>query len=302
MGGWGCDHPSCAMEQPPGHRPCVPPGSVLLVIPLLVQPVRKRASNVAGVPRKRVAEGATDRLRAAILRGVYPAGTDLPGERELSLTLGVSRLTLRSSLARLEGEGLVQPVHGLGNRVLDYRETGGVELVGHLASLGADGPEAIGLFRSLLELRRALAVEAIGLAVQRATESEILALGAHVERQGTLVDDPEAYVRSDLELARIVARMTHNLPLLFLANTIVRLLEQQPGIELAFVLDPRATLAFYRRVVVWLARRDAESARTLARRMIARLDRALLTRLEAIYPQAFLDRLPSAPPPQEEHP
>ncbi len=64
------------------------------------------------VARIKAVDEVTRRVRAAILRGDHPVGTDLPGERELSRTLGVSRLTLRAGLSRLEAEGLVRAVHG----------------------------------------------------------------------------------------------------------------------------------------------------------------------------------------------
>ena len=89
--------------------------------------------------RKSAADAAADRLRRRILEGELPAGSMLPGERELSEQLGVSRLTLRSALASLQAQGLIEKVHGAGNRVLDYRETGGVELVAHLARLAVEG-------------------------------------------------------------------------------------------------------------------------------------------------------------------
>ena len=76
-------------------------------------------------PRKRAAEEIADRLRWRILSGEFPAGPSLPPERDLAEDLGVSRLTLRAAMARLETEGLVRPVHGSGNRVLDFRESGG---------------------------------------------------------------------------------------------------------------------------------------------------------------------------------
>src|SRR2546428_13603888 len=85
------------------------------------------------------ADGAAEKLRARILRGRFPAGSDLPAERLLSEELGVSRLTLRAALARLQVEGLVRAVHGSGNRVLDFRRHGGVDLLVHL--LGAAPPE-----------------------------------------------------------------------------------------------------------------------------------------------------------------
>ncbi len=42
-----------------------------------------------------------------IRRGIFPPASRLPAERELSVTLGVSRSTLRQALAALEDEGLI---------------------------------------------------------------------------------------------------------------------------------------------------------------------------------------------------
>ena len=53
-------------------------------------------------------ERAYVHLADAIRRGVYPPGTRLPGERALAEELGVSRVTLRKALSRLEAEGAVQ--------------------------------------------------------------------------------------------------------------------------------------------------------------------------------------------------
>lgn len=247
--------------------------------------------------KKRAAEETGDRLRGDILRGVYPPGSDLPGERELSTRLGVSRLTLRAALARLEAEGLVRPVHGSGNRVLDFQETGGVELLGHLLAIAASGEVIKGrkeagltLLDNLLELRRFAAVEAIGLAAERATAEEIAVLRAHIEHQALLLAQPEDYVRADLNFARLMARITHNFALALLANTIIRVLETQPGIAIAFFLDPPGTIATYRRMVDLIESRDAQAARAFTRRLMTTFDRGLLSRLATL-------TSPAAPPP-----
>src|SRR3954468_10167463 len=101
--------------------------------------------------KKKATEEAADQLRASILRGEFKPGTDLPGERELSVKLGVSRLTLRAALTRLESEQLVRPVHGSGTRVLDFRESGGVEMLGHLFTLATAGFAPASLLADLLE-------------------------------------------------------------------------------------------------------------------------------------------------------
>lgn len=226
--------------------------------------------------RVRADEEAAKLLRLRILRGEYAAGSTLPGERELSAKIGVSRLTLRAALSRLEGEGLVRAVHGAGTRVLDYRAQGGVELLGHLLAAGVPTGDPVPLLDNLLEVRRALAVEAIGMAAERCSDEELSALRYHVSRQALLVGDPVAYVASDLALARRFAACTQNVALLLLANSIVRLIEHQPGLELAFVIDTAGALAFYRRVLDLIERRDARRARRFARGLIERLDRRIL--------------------------
>lgn len=52
-----------------------------------------------------------------IFRGEYADGENLPPERMLAESLGVSRVTVRKALALLEADGIIQRVQGSGNRV-----------------------------------------------------------------------------------------------------------------------------------------------------------------------------------------
>ena len=52
-----------------------------------------------------------------IFRGEYADGDNLPPERTLAESLGVSRVTVRKALALLEADGIIQRVQGSGNRV-----------------------------------------------------------------------------------------------------------------------------------------------------------------------------------------
>ncbi len=233
--------------------------------------------------RPRAVEDVTRRVREGILRGEFATGTDLPGERELSRRFGVSRLTLRAGLSRLEVEGLVKPVHGSGTRVLDFRESAGVELLAHLVALGpVDGGTTLSLLGDLLELRRVLAVEAVGMVADRATPEVIGSFRAHLDAQAAFEHDASRWITADLAFARMVARATQNTAVVLVTNTIVRMLEQQPGVEFAFMADPRATITFYRRIVALMEARDAERARRLTRRLIERLDRRVLAALRAV--------------------
>src|SRR5450631_1889322 len=79
------------------------------------------------VARSSVVDAVADRLRGEILAGRLAPGVRLPSERELSLALGVNRLTLRAALARLEAMGLVTTRHGSGTEVAAWRERAGLE-------------------------------------------------------------------------------------------------------------------------------------------------------------------------------
>src|SRR5580693_6117687 len=114
-------------------------------------------ATLAPVARQSVVDAVADRLRGEILAGRLRPGTRLPSERELSLALGVNRLTLRASLARLEALGLVTTRHGAGTLVASWRERAGLEMLGTLVrGLKLADPTWHDLVRSAMEVRRIL--------------------------------------------------------------------------------------------------------------------------------------------------
>lgn len=69
----------------------------------------------SGLPERRtVTSGLADRLVTAIAVGAYSPGERLPPERELALTLGVSRATLRQALQQVCDLGLLEVRRGRG--------------------------------------------------------------------------------------------------------------------------------------------------------------------------------------------
>src|SRR5450432_3469751 len=134
---------------------------------------------IGPIARSSVVDAVADRLRGEILAGRIPAGSKLPSERELSLALGVNRLTLRASLARLEALGLIVTKHGAGTVVASWRERAGLETLGTLVrGLKVADPAWHDLVRSTLEIRRILAAEAVALAAERHTEDDLGAIAA----------------------------------------------------------------------------------------------------------------------------
>ncbi len=233
--------------------------------------------------KQNAADQAADRIRKGILGGEFPAGTTLPGERDLSERLGVSRLTLRSALANLQAQGLIEKVHGSGNLVLDYRERGGVELIAHLARHAIEGGKVpLSLLGDLLEFRRLIATELLGLVAARATSEELRGLRTHRATMGPLLGDADAFMRADLQFARLLVRAAHNLTLELLYNTVQRMVMDHPGLEAAFGVNAPATLKTYDRVLELLESRDPDQVRAFARSAFEPLDRRTMDRLEEV--------------------
>lgn len=129
-------------------------------------------SDTASIPRPASAvDQAFASLRSKILYGAWPAGTAVPSERELTETLQVSRSTVREALNRLASAGLIAMPPGATKRVLDWRDHGGVELLGDMV-LRPDGTLDLAVIRSATEMRAALAPDIARLAALRRTETQ----------------------------------------------------------------------------------------------------------------------------------
>lgn len=81
------------------------------------------------------------RLRDALSSGTWKAGEALPPERALAQQFGVSRLTLRKALERLEAQGLVQRRQGSGTYVAPRLEQPLSALTGFSQDMRARGLE-----------------------------------------------------------------------------------------------------------------------------------------------------------------
>ena len=172
-------------------------------------------ATIAPVARQSVVDAVADRLRGDILAGRLRPGTRLPSERELSLALGVNRLTLRASLARLEALGLITTRHGAGapssRRGASARAS---RCSARSSRPQARRPDVARSRAQRLELRRILAAEADGAWPPSATRPRIIAaMAACAQVLTEHVDDPVAFARYDLAFMRAVCKAARNVGL-----------------------------------------------------------------------------------------
>jgi GntR family transcriptional repressor for pyruvate dehydrogenase complex len=139
-----------------------------------------------------------------IRQGKLRPGTRLPAERDLAARLGVSRPSIRAGLGALQAMGVVRSRRGAGTYVTEGPPFLDSRQLHMLATLHGVG------FAEIYEARRALEVEAAGLAAERATGDQLAAIAEEVVGLFSCLDQPSTFVVHDANFHRAVADATGN--------------------------------------------------------------------------------------------
>jgi DNA-binding FadR family transcriptional regulator len=235
-------------------------------------------------PAPSLVDEVAARLRDEILSGSPAPGARLESEHALAARFGVARVVVREAVARLRAFGLVTARRGSGALVLDWRRSGGLELLPAL--LSRDGPLTApgrALVRELLALRRAIAGELLVEATRRRSPEGIEAMrrAVRASREAALGGDRAALVAADLDFARAVALAAGSLPALLLVNAVVRPLAGSAAIAGAIYAEPARNAAGLEAALAAVERGDPEFVAFVGRGLLEEEDALALERLEA---------------------
>lgn len=224
----------------------------------------------------RPVDAALANLRAAILAGRPAPGQALPPERQLAGTLGVSRLTLRAAIARLESEGLVRARQGDAVRVLAPAQHANLGMLAHI-----DVHRDVAKVASFLELRRLLAVETVLKAASKLSTAGQTTLAALIERQR---HEPalDAFTERDLEISRAIVVAADNFAMLLLFNSLAAVYRAQPALAAALHHDRKQAMRNYDALLAIVRHQGSapnEALRAGLRTALEIADRAALRRL-----------------------
>ncbi|WP_077613262.1 FadR/GntR family transcriptional regulator [Clostridium sp. Marseille-P2415] len=106
-------------------------------------------------------------IKMQIRHGELSIGGKLPAERELSEILGISRNSVREAIRTLDNMGIISSQHGAGNFLTGKFENNLVESLSMLFLLNQID------YNQISQLRRALEMEALMLAIDNITDEEI---------------------------------------------------------------------------------------------------------------------------------
>ncbi|HEY0186420.1 MAG TPA: FCD domain-containing protein [Cellulomonas sp.] len=152
-------------------------------------------------------------LRHRITSGDWPVGSRIPAEPALVELLGVGRNTVREAVQSLVHAGLVERRQGSGTYVLSASE-----LAVSMSRQIADARQ-----RDVVEVRRALEVEAARLAARRRTTSDVAAITALRDERSAAYGAGalDRMVAADLALHRAIARAARNPVLLSMYENLI---------------------------------------------------------------------------------
>jgi len=233
---------------------------------------------------KRLFQSVAERIAELIDEGSFPPGSRLPGERELSERLGVSRVTIREAEIALQAVGRLEIKTGSGVYVTEVQP-------GRDAAL----PKASAF--EVTEARLLIESEAAALAAHNITDEGIERLEQLIEQMRT--GDHDAANEADELFHRTIAEASNNAALVHTIKSLWRMREEIPEVKATYeavcVDDAESRTAEHRAVFDALKKRDAAGARAAMREHFHRLINAMLDAtermaLEEVHQRAFESR------------
>ncbi len=211
------------------------------------------------VKRSQLTTQVIDRIKQYIESNQLQAGAQLPGERELARTLGVSRNVTREAIRALQATGILDIRPGNGVFVADFNYG---DITAHLSfAIGRQPRE----FRHWVEARAVMERAIVELATPRITPAQIERLEASI-RQLDRAESFEADMAADLDFHRCLVEVTGNPVLMELMSFLAQFFQEArrlKGSRFGGVDEHRAVIAA-------IKRKDAKEAGRLMEEHVKR--------------------------------
>jgi GntR family transcriptional repressor for pyruvate dehydrogenase complex len=218
------------------------------------------------VRTSRLYEQIVEQVEESILKGQLKPGDQLPPERDLAQSFGVSRTAVREAVKALREKGLLEAYTGRGTFVTN----GTSQAIRQSLDLIIKISRQEGTLH-LAELRRILEPEIAALAAPRIEEQLVTTMReavGHMDRS-IRAHDPEGYIEADLDFHLALAEAAGNPLILALIDSIVALLRDQRSRIFEVDGGPERGQFHHKRILKAIEARNAEAARTA---MLAHLE------------------------------
>ncbi len=213
--------------------------------------------NTTGSSRRSVSEVVFEKLKFAILDGMWPPGSKIPSENMLAKQFGVSRVSVRTAVQRLSSLGVLESRQGGGTFVCTPGAEHCVDQM--LPYFALSKTDRINVF----EFRRTIETGAVALAAKRA-QADIIQQMRQESKQMEDAKNTDDMAECDLRFHALIAKATGN-PIFvrifdILSNTYRTLMKG--NVEVVGT----SGVSYHYMITYALEARDAELARILMER------------------------------------
>ena len=208
------------------------------------------------IKRNNISSQVFDQIRDQIVKGEWTPGTKIPSENEFSRILGVSRITIREVLKKLTTLGLLETRQGEGTYVRELSADNFMDSL--LPLLVLDNPGTI----QILEFRRVIEIETVGLAVDRANDDDIRNLECILAKMKQYEDDLKKFAVEDLKFHISIAEITKN-PLIIKVISIIRDILKVSMQDIVGELGTKDGLYYHKKIIEAIKLKDRNMAKQL---------------------------------------
>ncbi|ACX51711.1 GntR domain protein [Ammonifex degensii KC4] len=216
------------------------------------------------VKTRRTSDSILEQIKTLIIEGQLAPGDKLLTERELSERLQVSRASVREALSALNLAGILEIKHGEGIYIKRPEPNAVIEPLVFILLLEKDKVQ------NILEVRKALEVEAAGLAAERCPPELLQELEKIIEEMEAILPqgEGEKSAQLDLRFHLTLAQASCNPLISSLMNTIQEIIGQTLRITRALWLSATAgttqrLFEEHREIYLAVAARDKFRAREI---------------------------------------
>lgn len=220
------------------------------------------------IRRRRLYEEIAEQLERLIISGEFPAGSQLPSERDLMQQLKVGRPAVREALFALQKMGMVSLSNGERAMVIAPTASTVVNELSGAVRYFLSTPSGV---RSLQDARAFLEIGLARYAAVHASAEDLQHMKDRLEENERLVENRELFPDSDVAFHLTIARIANN-PIFTTLNTaFAGWLRAQRSISAKAKGSQRAACKAHRAIFDAIARRDPDGA-----------ERAMREHLEAV--------------------
>jgi GntR family transcriptional regulator, transcriptional repressor for pyruvate dehydrogenase complex len=208
----------------------------------------------------RLYEQIVQQVEESILKGQLKPGDQLPAERDLAQSFGVSRTAVREAVKTLCEKGLVEAYSGRGTFVTNRTSHAMRQSLDLMIRVSQQEGST-----HLAGLRQILEPEIAAFAALSIDEQLLDTMREAVAVMDRSLHDPDAYIEADLDFHLAMAEAAGNPLILSLLDSIVGLLREQRSRIFAVDGGPERGQFHHKQILQAIERHDRDAAREAMR-------------------------------------